>query len=276
LSTSIPISTLEKFTTFGDLLRFLRRRAGITQMELAIATGYSDAQISRLEQNLRSPDTPTIGARFVSALGLEDEPKVVARLLELAATTRPQSKLATIGMLSPSLPTGTVVFLFSDMVNFSPRWERDPDATLELLARHDRLLHSLMIEYGGKVFNVRGDNFQVAFTDPLKAVEAALHAQHLVASEDWGPLGPIQTKMALHVGQAKMHSGGGYVSIALGILEPMEKFAQSGEIILSQAMADAVRAHLPKKIQLVDLGEQVLTKRDPAAHLFQLVLSEIT
>ena len=88
MSSPIPESTLEKFTTFGDLLRFLRRRAGITQLELSIAVGYSDAQISRLEQNLRPPDIPTIEARFVSALGLEEEPKAVARLLDLAANVR--------------------------------------------------------------------------------------------------------------------------------------------------------------------------------------------
>ncbi|HZM25617.1 MAG TPA: helix-turn-helix domain-containing protein, partial [Anaerolineales bacterium] len=88
MPASIPESMLEKFTTFGDLLRFLRRRAGITQLELSIAVGYSDAQISRLEQNLRLPDIPTIEARFVSALGLEDEPKAVARLLDLAANVR--------------------------------------------------------------------------------------------------------------------------------------------------------------------------------------------
>jgi WD40 repeat protein len=57
-------------------------------MELAIAVGYSNTQISRLEQNERLPDMPTIEARFVSALGLEDEPKAVARLLELAANVR--------------------------------------------------------------------------------------------------------------------------------------------------------------------------------------------
>jgi len=85
MSTSIPESTLEKFTTFGDLLKFLRRRVGITQMELSIAVGYSDAQISRLEQNLRLPDIPTIQARFVSALNLKHEPKAVARLKELPA-----------------------------------------------------------------------------------------------------------------------------------------------------------------------------------------------
>jgi WD40 repeat protein/transcriptional regulator with XRE-family HTH domain len=88
MPVSIPATTLEKFTTFGDLLRFLRRRAGITQMELAIAVGYSDTQISRLEQNQRLPDIPTIEARFVSALGLEDEPKALARLLDLAANVR--------------------------------------------------------------------------------------------------------------------------------------------------------------------------------------------
>ena len=85
---SIPSSTLDKFTNFGDLLRFLRRRVSLTQMELANAVGYSHTQISRLEQNLRLPDIPTIESNFVFALGLEDEPKVVARLLELAANVR--------------------------------------------------------------------------------------------------------------------------------------------------------------------------------------------
>src|SRR5512141_143553 len=88
MSISISRSTLEKFTTFGDLLRFLRRRVGITQLELSIAVGYSDAQISRLEQNLRPPDIPTIEARFVPALDLTNEPKAVARLLDLAANVR--------------------------------------------------------------------------------------------------------------------------------------------------------------------------------------------
>src|ERR687897_2501805 len=88
MATSIPVTTLEKFNTFGDLLRFLRRRVGITQIELAAAVGYGHTQISRLEQNLRLPDISTIQSRFIPALGLEDEPKVMARLLDLAANIR--------------------------------------------------------------------------------------------------------------------------------------------------------------------------------------------
>jgi DNA-binding XRE family transcriptional regulator len=79
---------LERFTTFGDLLKFLRRRAGLTQRELSIAVGYSDAQISRLEQNERLPDLATISARFLPVLMLEDLPQVAERLLELAAAVR--------------------------------------------------------------------------------------------------------------------------------------------------------------------------------------------
>ena len=84
---SITIA-LERFTTFGDLLKYLRRRAGMTQLELSIAVGYSNAQISRLEQNERMPDLTTVTARFLPALMLEDEPEISSRLLELATSMR--------------------------------------------------------------------------------------------------------------------------------------------------------------------------------------------
>src|SRR5258708_22875887 len=78
----------EPYTTLGDLLKFLRRRSGLTQRELSIAVGYSVPQISRLEQNLRLPDLAMIGARFVPALDLGDQPQAGARLLQLAAAVR--------------------------------------------------------------------------------------------------------------------------------------------------------------------------------------------
>ena len=86
-ATSVSI-VLDHFTTFGDLLKYLRRRVGLTQRELSIAVGYSDTQISRLEQNERMPDLATLTARFLPALHIEDQPEVAERLLELAATMR--------------------------------------------------------------------------------------------------------------------------------------------------------------------------------------------
>jgi pimeloyl-ACP methyl ester carboxylesterase/transcriptional regulator with XRE-family HTH domain len=78
------------FPTFGALLRYLRRRRRLTQIDLAIAVGYSTGQISRLEQNQRLPNPTTLQALFVPALGLEDEPKLAARLLELAQSAHDQ------------------------------------------------------------------------------------------------------------------------------------------------------------------------------------------
>jgi len=72
-------------TTFGALLRQLRRRAQMTQSDLAAAVGYSVSFISSLEQNTRQPDVHNVLQHFVPALGLQEEPHFAARLLELAA-----------------------------------------------------------------------------------------------------------------------------------------------------------------------------------------------
>jgi transcriptional regulator with XRE-family HTH domain len=88
---SDSILPIQSFQTFGDLLKYLRTRARLTQRELSIAVGYSEAQISRLEQNQRPPDLSALMALFIPALYLEDEPQIVARLMELAAQARAET-----------------------------------------------------------------------------------------------------------------------------------------------------------------------------------------
>ncbi|MEZ4737061.1 MAG: helix-turn-helix domain-containing protein [Caldilineaceae bacterium] len=100
-------------TTFGDLLRYLRQRAQMTQRDLALATGYSISQISRLEHNQRLPDEMTLLAVFVPALGLEQELATVQQLLALARQARgeaapPPAPPATIHEpVSPTAPPPT-------------------------------------------------------------------------------------------------------------------------------------------------------------------------
>jgi predicted ATPase/DNA-binding XRE family transcriptional regulator len=74
--------------TFGDLLKQLRKRAGMTQGDLAAAVGYSVSFISVLEQNHRLPTVDAVLQVFVPALGLQDEPHLATRLVELAARAR--------------------------------------------------------------------------------------------------------------------------------------------------------------------------------------------
>ncbi len=95
----MPVSgTLSAVAVFGDLLKQLRRRAGMTQGELAALVGFSVAQISRLEQNERLPDLAIIAEKFVPALALQDEPRLAQRLLELAAHARGERPPAAVNV----------------------------------------------------------------------------------------------------------------------------------------------------------------------------------
>jgi ATP/maltotriose-dependent transcriptional regulator MalT len=70
------------------MLRVLRHRARLTQRELGLAVGYSEAQISRLEKGKRLPDPSVVAALFLPSLGLANEPELAARLHRLAETAR--------------------------------------------------------------------------------------------------------------------------------------------------------------------------------------------
>jgi predicted ATPase/transcriptional regulator with XRE-family HTH domain len=72
------------FQTFGELLKSLRERARLSQRDLARLVGYHYSYMSRLESNVRLPDEITLRTRFVPALGIQDEPELIERLLVLA------------------------------------------------------------------------------------------------------------------------------------------------------------------------------------------------
>jgi transcriptional regulator with XRE-family HTH domain len=123
-----PAISPEQFSTFGDLLRYLRKREELTQRELAMRVGYSDTQISRLEQNHRVPDAATLKALFVPALYLQDETRWVARLLELAGQAR-QGELAA--PTKPLIPNN----LPAELTTFIGR-ESEQAEILQLIGKH--------------------------------------------------------------------------------------------------------------------------------------------
>ncbi|MFN8494625.1 MAG: glycosyltransferase [Caldilineaceae bacterium] len=83
-------------TTFGALLRQLRKRAGMTQGDLAAAVGYSVSFVCDLEQNRRLPAVEVVLQQFIPALGLQDESALATRLVELAVLARGERLPATL------------------------------------------------------------------------------------------------------------------------------------------------------------------------------------
>src|SRR4029079_10690954 len=91
---------LSETIPFGLLLKQLRKRAGMTQRDLAAALNYSDALISNLENGQRLPNVDAVVERFIPALGLQDDPVMASNLVEQAATAR--------GVLPPELACAAV------------------------------------------------------------------------------------------------------------------------------------------------------------------------
>ena len=109
-SAPVKLDIITTITTFGELLRYLRQRSQLTQRDLALVVGYSISQISRLEHNERLPDELTLLAVFVPALGLEQEPTTVERLLALARQARDEAATP------PVPPATTYETVFPDLV----------------------------------------------------------------------------------------------------------------------------------------------------------------
>jgi serine/threonine-protein kinase len=162
MDASIPSEILDKLATFGELLRYLRRRAGLTQTQLSIAVGYSDAQISRLEQNLRLPNLATVQARFLPVLRLKHEPVARERLLQLAQQAQQQrtdNHIGAEGRSSQRTPSIAVL----PFLNFSAEAENDyfGDGLAEELINALTKIKGFFVVARGSAFSFRGKEIDV-------------------------------------------------------------------------------------------------------------------
>jgi transcriptional regulator with XRE-family HTH domain len=73
---------------FGELLKTLRQRKGMTLSELAAASGVDDGNLSRIEGGTRKPPRLPRLLEILEALGLEEDSREFQQLLAAAARDR--------------------------------------------------------------------------------------------------------------------------------------------------------------------------------------------
>jgi class 3 adenylate cyclase len=105
------------------------------------------------------------------------------------------------------LPSGTVTFLFTDLVASTRLWEEHPDAMKAALARHDEMLSDAIAAHGGYVVKMRGDGVHAAFHTARDALDAALDAQAALGGETWSEVVPILVRIGVHSGEAVERDG---------------------------------------------------------------------
>src|SRR5687768_17606508 len=145
----------------------------------------------------------------------------------------------------PDLPTGTVTFLLSDIVDSTAQWEQHRDAMRQALIRHDELVEQIVVEQNGHVVRPRGegDSRFAVFARATDAVAAAAALQQVLDHEPWATPTPLRVRMALHTGEADLRSGDYYGS-AVDRCARLRAVAHGGQTLLSQATSDLIRHQL--------------------------------
>jgi predicted ATPase/class 3 adenylate cyclase len=175
--------------------------------------------------------------------------------------------------MGPTLPTGTVTFLFTDVEGSTKLWEQHPERMREALIRHDALIEEGVGEHAGVVVRPRGegDSRFAVFSRPSDAVAAACAIGQSLFAEPWQTPTPLRVRMALHTGEADLR-GGDYYGSAANRCARLRALAHGGQTLLSSATAQLARDVLPEGACLRDLGLHRLRDLERPENVFQLVI----
>src|SRR5918996_1104254 len=169
------------------------------------------------------------------------------------------------------LPTGTVTFLFTD-IEGSTRLVADlGDAWPPVLEQHNRILREAIRGAGGIDLRTEGDSFFAVFRSAPAAVAAADAAQRALAAHPWPPEASVRVRMGMHTGEGTV-GGDGYVGLDVHRAARIAAAGHGGQVLLSSATAELVRAGLPDRLGLRDLGEHRLKDLARPERVFQLTV----
>lgn len=158
------------------------------------------------------------------------------------------------------------IFLFSDIESSTRLWGDYPTEMAAVIGRHDDLLRGMVVRFGGVVVKHTGDGIFAVFNggDPLAC---ALEIQRAVAQTEWGAIGELRVRLALHVGEAQVREDD-YFGLEVSRTARLLNAGWGGQILLTCEMARAVM--LPPLAKLLDLGNHVLKDLNAPQHIYQL------
>ena len=171
--------------------------------------------------------------------------------------------------LRPSLPSGQVTFLFTDIEASTRMAQALGEGYRPVLHQHRAILRETIGTYDGAELLTEGDSFFIAFHDATHALHACVTAQRAMDTYPWPtPTAQPRVRMGLHTGHAVPY-GGEYASHEVHRAARVASAAHGGQVLCSGTTA--ARAELPDSAWLLDLGLHRLRGFDDAERLYQLV-----
>jgi len=169
-----------------------------------------------------------------------------------------------------------LTFLFTDIEGSTRLWEQHGAALGPLLAWHDALAARCVQAHRGELVKRTGDGLHAAFTDPADALQAAIDLQQGLLGP--APAGlalppttwPLRVRCGLHRGPSEARDGD-YYGPVLNRAARIMGVAHGGQVLLSQAVVEALPQPLPQGARTDDLGPVRLRDLARPERLHQLV-----
>lgn len=160
--------------------------------------------------------------------------------------------------LTPSLPTGTVTFVFTDIEGSTRLLQKLGGKRYGAeLERHREQVRRAIAARGGVELGTEGDAFFIAFARASDALGAASEVQAALAN------GPIRVRIGIHTGEPLIVEGN-YVGLDVHKAARICDAGHGGQVLVSQATRELAGDGLR------ELGEYRLKDLTPPERLFQL------
>ncbi|MBN1429879.1 MAG: adenylate/guanylate cyclase domain-containing protein [Anaerolineae bacterium] len=158
------------------------------------------------------------------------------------------------------------VFLFTDIESFTLLWETHKDQMPAVLARHNCILDEGITACGGKVVKNLGDGVFAAFENG-RPIHCVVEIQRRLARENWGDIGQLLVRMALHAGEAQ-HNSGDYFGPAVNRAARLVHIAWGGQVLVTPEVLDI--CEFPDDAHLHDLGVHLLKDLSRPQYVYEI------
>ena len=136
----------------------------------------------------------------------------------------------------PKVPTGTVTFLFSDLVGSTKLWAKDPDAMSASLRIHDQIFTETIAKYHGFVFQPR------ATPSPPPSEIELVDIAPKPSSRPYNSTGErrpeLKVRLGLHIGEADERDGN-YFGPVVDQAARIMAVAHGDQCLLTDGVRDA-------------------------------------
>ena len=200
--------------------------------------------------------------------------QIAAEMFGAGASRPERASLPTLdvpsGALSRrALPSGSVTLLVAVVAEASVLLERHGEAYPDILARYHALAAGAAERAGGTIVSAAAEQVVAVFTDPRRALDAAVDAQRGFHAERWPGGAAVRVRVGLHTGEPRL-TGDQYSGLDVHRAMRIAESAAGGQVALSAAARKGLAEGAIGGLALRDLGAIRIKDLHYPEHLFSL------